>query len=351
MRLPMTNWPLARVHLAGVFALWSSEDLEPPGSVGATVQLLRGEESCFRLDLVNGRHYRDGQDTSGRSVLVGDGASIETLGAMEVDGELLRFDLLTLDVPEEVSAETLCFRDRGGPSSFVINDVIFEFRMVGSCPFHSDSGGVSLAELSGIVRVADRVKMSQAIAQLEAGLRVADDLDEARGEALTFLAVVTAGRLETGGSRELHRVQLEAARKLEAATTIDDIARVARRMIEEVLAPIFAETSAPSSYLIDQALELVERNFARPLTDSSVAQKLGLSTSHFRYLFRQATGQPFHKYVMALRLEKARAMLIEQDVPVGEVARAVGFGGLSHFSRAFAQRFAASPSELRRSVQ
>ena len=69
---------------------------------------------------------------------------------------------------------------------------------------------------------------------------------------------------------------------------------------------------------MDRALTLVDRNFAKDLTDAAVAQQLGLSTSHFRFLFKQATGQPFHKYLVSLRLEKARRMLVEQGLPVGD---------------------------------
>jgi transcriptional regulator GlxA family with amidase domain len=41
-------------------------------------------------------------------------------------------------------------------------------------------------------------------------------------------------------------------------------------------------------------------------------------------------------------------MLMEQDMPISQVAAAVGFTGLSHFSRAFTQRFSASPSHFKR---
>ena len=100
---------------------------------------------------------------------------------------------------------------------------------------------------------------------------------------------------------------------------------------------------------MDKALAYVERNYARSLTDAAVARHLGLSTSHFRYLFRQATGQPFHKYVIAARLEKAHQLLMEMEpASVGTIAKAVGFAGLSHFSRAFTQRFNASPANVRR---
>jgi AraC family carnitine catabolism transcriptional activator len=54
---------------------------------------------------------------------------------------------------------------------------------------------------------------------------------------------------------------------------------------------------------------------------------------------------------MGLRLEKAKSMLVHDEVAVSEVARAVGFTGLAHFSRAFTQRFQASPTTFRRGAQ
>ncbi|RYG22738.1 AraC family transcriptional regulator, partial [bacterium] len=198
------------------------------------------------------------------------------------------------------------------------------------------------------VRMGDRVRFDRALDQLAVSLKAASDLDEARGQALTFLSMVTAAMLESGGDRSLHRETLEAARELDTLQSSLDVAEAVRRRSEIVAAPRFGEFGGPSAHLVDRALNLVDRNFAKDLTDASVAQQLGLSTSHFRFLFKQATGQPFHKYLVSLRLEKARRMLVEQGLPVGTVAKAVGFSALSHFSRAFAQRFSVSPTSLRR---
>ena len=95
-------------------------------------------------------------------------------------------------------------------------------------------------------------------------------------------------------------------------------------------------------------MELIDRHFAKDITDATMADKLGLSTSHFRALFRQATGQPFHRYLISVRLEKAKQLLVEQEMAVSDIATAVGFATLSHFSRAFTQRFDVSPSCMRR---
>jgi len=215
------------------------------------------------------------------------------------------------------------------------------------CPFHSEHGGIALSEIGAIVRLRDRVKFRKAIDQLEKAILRTEELDEAKGEALTFIAVATAATLEIGASRTMHRFQLEAARKLDGARSTPEVARLSKELLAESVGALIEKSDSPNDRLVDKALSLVDRQYSKPLTDSIVADQLGLSPSHFRFLFRQATGQPFHKYLIGVRLERARQMLAEQGIPVSEAAYAVGFNGLSHFSRAFTLRFSANPTQVR----
>ena len=339
---------LIRIHILGVFALFSGREEEAIGTLGATVHVSNSREATFRQDLLNGRHYFDAKDLTPLSIVNGDGTSLETVGTCSINGVECRVDLLTIDVPQGAVGEALRIRDLGSPASFLVFDVLLEHMAAKGCPFHIQSGGISLGEIGSSIRIGDRLKFTRSIDQMEAALRTTEDLDEARGEALTFLAVVTAATIEIGGTRAMHRALLESAREFESLATVDDLAEAVRRRAEYVASSIFKEVNSPSSYLVDRALALVERNYAKNLTDASVAALLGLSTSHFRFLFKEATGQPFHKFLVSLRLEKARQMLNEQDIAVSTVAKAVGFAGLSHFSRAFTQRFQVSPTSIRR---
>ena len=343
--------PLLRLHILGIFALHSTKDEEAAGTLGASVQLNTARETVFRQDLLNGRHYRDPRDLTPLSIINGDGTSLKTIGCSIVGGISMRVDLLTIDIPPGVSVESVRFKDLGSPASFVIFDVVAEHAVSKGCPFHVHSGGISLGEIGSSIRIGDRVKYSKALEQMEVALLATEDLDEARGEALTFLAVVTAATIEIGGSREMHRALLESAREFDSIQSVPEIAEAVKRRAEMVSSVVFKEMQGPSSYLVDRALAMVERNYAKNLTDASVAATLGLSTSHFRFLFKEATGQPFHKFLVSLRLEKARHMLVEQEIAVSAVAKAVGFAGLSHFSRAFTQRFQVSPTTIRRGVE
>lgn len=346
--LPRDSGRLTRVHILGVFAIFAGNDVEGPGTLGANVQLADVNSIGHRQDLVNGTHYGNAADLAPIHRINGDGSSIETVGRCEVGGVTYRVDVVTIDIPFEAQGKTVRFRDLGSPASFVVFDMFAEFDPARGCPFRAHSGGIALSELGAVMRLCDRSRFARAFDQLDKSLMKCADLDEARGLALTFLAVVTAATLEMEGGRQMHKIQLETARSLDKCKTNEEVLDLIRKRIQQVAPTMFTEPTNPSAALMNRALAIVERNYAKPLTDALIAGELGLSTSHFRFLFRQATGQPFHKYLISVRLEKARQMLLEGHLPVSQVASRVGFAGLSHFSRAFAQRFSVSPTSVRR---
>jgi AraC-like DNA-binding protein len=345
---PPEGTQLAAIRLIGVLGRFAS--CEPSGTVGATVLMGEGP-ATFRVDLLNGRHYEDPSRPNPLDRGNGDGTCLRTLGLADWEGESFRLDELEMEVPPGTSAERILFRDLGTPAMFVLFEIGLGWKPVPGCPFHSGHGGVPLSELGSVIRLRDRVRFRRAVEQLEEAIRHTPDLDEARGEALTFIAVSAAATLELGAPRSMHRLQLEAARALDRAASTREILAETRKMLDRAVGALFEQGDTPNERLIDRALEIVDRQYARPLTDAKVAEQLGLSPSHFRYLFRQAMGQPFHKYLISTRLERARVLLTEQALPVSEVAAAVGFSGLSHFSRTFTQRFGVRPTQVRNSVR
>jgi AraC-like DNA-binding protein len=351
VRVPERQGKLHRVHLVGVFALHADGRSEALGTLGATIQLLAGDgDILHRYDLINGRHYGDTTRNSSLARIIGDGTSLENIGTCEIQDHNNRVDVLTLDVPIGARPGRLHFKDLGSPASFVVFDVFFEFEGMSNEPSRTRDSGITLQELGAAVRLGDRLKFAKGLDQLEYAVDESEDLDEARGQALTFLAVVASALVETATSQPSTSLLLDTAREIDALKTRSQVKEAIHERILQATDAFFTPSDSPSDRMVDRALAIIERHFAKDLTDSMVAAQLGLSTSHFRFLFRQATGHPFHKYVVALRLEKAKQMLIEEELPVSQVAAAVGFTGLSHFSRAFTQRFSASPSHIRRAA-
>jgi AraC-like DNA-binding protein len=305
----------------------------------------RAGEVLLQTTLLNGRHYGDAGDGVAVDRINGDGTRVVTVGKVEINGEVHRVDEFRVECGGLAGVQQVLFVDLGTPASFVIFEAVGEFS-VAQCPFRGHGGGVSLSEVGSIVRLRDWGRFEVALAQLRSGV-VRDDLDGAKGAVLTFLAVVSAAILDLGGERKLHRFQLDAARRLDELTSVERVSDLAEELALSLVADVMPHPQNDGARAIDRAIRLIETRFAQPLTDHEVAYEVGLSTSHFRHLFKERAGVPFHRFVLNMRLEQARRDVVASDQSIREIASALGFVSSAHFSRAFHQRFGMAPKQLR----
>ncbi|HEV7913410.1 MAG TPA: AraC family transcriptional regulator [Albitalea sp.] len=66
-----------------------------------------------------------------------------------------------------------------------------------------------------------------------------------------------------------------------------------------------------------------------------LADAVHLSAFHFARMFKQSTGQSPHLYVLMQRVERAKELLSESDLPLVDVAADVGFRTQGHFTTVF----------------
>ncbi|HLO99008.1 MAG TPA: AraC family transcriptional regulator [Fimbriimonas sp.] len=295
------------------------------------------------LALAENRHFRDASLPELLDLELPDGIQVETVGCAFIDGERLRLDQWTIPVD---GFKSCCIKNISSGYEFTIFDAI-QVEVERKCPFHSDRAGFALSDLASIVRLRDRSRMETAIKVLTDSISTNSDLDESRSEALTFIAIVMAGMLEAGGGKELHTVQLRAARQFDKAADAAELQSQVTELLMSMVGEWLSEGDQPPM-VVAKALRVVSRSLGSDLSDEVVAEQVGLSTSHFRFLFKQAVGKPFHQYLVAARLERAKQLLDQSQESISNVAIEVGFSGLATFSRAFSQRFGLSPKEYRK---
>jgi len=90
-------------------------------------------------------------------------------------------------------------------------------------------------------------------------------------------------------------------------------------------------------------IQLMEDNTEDPLPLSHLAIKVGISIRQLERLFRRYLGLSPKRYYMQVRLEKARNLLQQTDMPVIEIAIACGFQSPSHFARWYKFQYGLSP--------
>ncbi|WP_039043070.1 response regulator [Sporosarcina sp. ZBG7A] len=80
---------------------------------------------------------------------------------------------------------------------------------------------------------------------------------------------------------------------------------------------------------------------------ATLASKLALSTSYVSTLFKQLFGTTFQQYMIAVRLDRAKLLLLSTDMKMYEIAASVGFDDPNYFSAAFKKRFSLSPNQFK----
>jgi transcriptional regulator GlxA family with amidase domain len=90
-------------------------------------------------------------------------------------------------------------------------------------------------------------------------------------------------------------------------------------------------------------LARMEATLEEPLAREALAGEGGVSVRQLERLFRAHLGSTIAAHYLALRLDRARALLRQTTLPVLQVAMASGFASAAHFSRAYRARFGQPP--------
>ena len=113
---------------------------------------------------------------------------------------------------------------------------------------------------------------------------------------------------------------------------------------------IAVENSPAEPTAVSRAKKFIAQNQDDALCLATVAKAVNTSTFYFCKLFKRATGLTFTDYLARVRIEKAKALLLEPNRRVSEVAYDVGFQSLTHFNRVFRKIVGQSPTGFRNST-
>ncbi|WP_040949919.1 response regulator transcription factor [Gorillibacterium massiliense] len=113
--------------------------------------------------------------------------------------------------------------------------------------------------------------------------------------------------------------------------------------------PTEEEMLARNNLIVEKAMDYINENYAQKgLTLHEVAQKTHVSPNYLSYLFKKNTGYNLWEYVIKLRMEESKRLILQTDMRRYEISDQVGYESPEHFSKIFKKYFGISPSELKK---
>lgn len=100
-----------------------------------------------------------------------------------------------------------------------------------------------------------------------------------------------------------------------------------------------------------RAIQLLQSAIGADCPVQMLARACGVSHGHFAHAFKISTGLPPHRWLLRLRIQRAREMMERTKDSLSAIALSCGFADQSHFTRAFRAATGMTPARWRRERQ
>ncbi|MNE28622.1 Bifunctional transcriptional activator/DNA repair enzyme AdaA [compost metagenome] len=93
-------------------------------------------------------------------------------------------------------------------------------------------------------------------------------------------------------------------------------------------------------------VDYIHKHYGDELTLERLANELYLTKNYLNQIFKKAMGDTFNQYLTKVRMEKAKAMLLDGKYLIYEVSERVGYKNIPYFSTLFKKYTGMNPSEF-----
>ena len=142
-----------------------------------------------------------------------------------------------------------------------------------------------------------------------------------------------------------------AASRLYAESLTHALAAHLIRRCETCRLPAGIGPTGLSKPKLRRTTDYIEAHLAHECSVAELAAVTQTSPDHFARLFRYATGQTPHQYVILCRIARAKQLLTETAFPIIEIGHQIGFTDQSYFTAVFRKHVATTPNAYRADTQ
>lgn len=119
---------------------------------------------------------------------------------------------------------------------------------------------------------------------------------------------------------------------------------ITHQLIRSLLKINTSKSLISDKFEIEKIIEYMHQHFGEKLSVGILAKLINMSESHFIRIFKKEIELTPMEYLIKLRIEKAKKLLMSNTKSITEIAFLCGFNSTSHFSSCFAKQLGMTPS-------
>lgn len=201
-------------------------------------------------------------------------------------------------------------------------------------------------KLKNALSEGDRERTEKEIGELTAFLKSADlSLFGFRKFYNDIISVI----LSSAGDAGMDKTEIYSLFSLSGCRSADELDGILRRVCESVISSQSAGSRVP---MVQEVMRLMSEKYTdSAFTISEAADKLGVTTVRLSQEFKADTGVTPNDYLTRLRMEEAKRLLKQTDLPIRDVSALSGYSDASSFTRRFRLYEGVTPLQYRQNLR
>ena len=208
-------------------------------------------------------------------------------------------------------------------------------------------------EIVAKIRLGDRVGAKEILYRLLAILltQYLENFELLKISILELLIILTRAAVEAGTKiEEVLGMRYQFITESASIKDQENLCLWVVHLLEKLMDGIYETRHAKNYQRLKSALDFIETHCDESLTVEQIAKEVFLSSSRLSHIIKNELGITLGDYISKVRIDKAKALLKERDLPISQIALEVGYPDQSYFTKVFKKIEKCTPKGFRQNV-
>jgi len=136
--------------------------------------------------------------------------------------------------------------------------------------------------------------------------------------------------------------------KIQKTETIVELKEFIHMIISKVIDLIGMLKKTQHEMIINKVIEYIMDNYNMDISLDDISSKVFMNKKYLNMIFKEEMGSPIYDYITKIRMEKAKKLILDENVTIKRIAEIVGYNNIQCFIRMFKKFYSLTPIEFRR---
>lgn len=171
-----------------------------------------------------------------------------------------------------------------------------------------------------------------------------------RSRVLELVVLLSRAAIKGGAdAQQIFGLNYTYLGKINAFRNVEELTYWLSGIMARFTDQVFNLTDVKHVDVMYRAVDYIRKNYTKRITLEETASFVYLSPAYFSRVFKEEIGDNFNIYVNKVRIEAAKKLLMNDQIPLVDISSLVGFEGQSYFSKVFKKMTGVTPGKYRES--